>query len=827
MADFENIRQQEAEIQRKWKEEGVNKTQETSGQKSYILGMFPYPSGNAHMGHALVYSISDTLARLERFTGKDVLHPIGWDAFGLPAENAAIQNNVHPENWTRKNIEKMRDDQIGPMGFSFDLDREIVTASPEYYKWTQWLVLKLYENNLLYRADEWVNWDPVDQTVLANEQVINGKGWRSGAPIQRKKMEQWFVRITDYAEDLWNGLDELDWSTQAKAMQRNWIGRMEGVDLHFSDARKNLKLTTFLQNPEFAFGISALYIAPEHDLVETLTKKSQKKSVEQYVKSALLKSSTERVSQETLSPVFTGTYVTHPLTKQQIPVYVSDHVMPSDGTGIIASIPATNEKDALFAQKENLNAYQSLVDNEGKIVHSWFLNGKSGDEARKIVSDYIEKTNVGERKIRYKLKDWSISRQRFWGCPIPFIKDSEGNFKPVSKEELPVRLPKEMNFELAKGRSPLTVDKSFFEYTDPKTGKKGTRETDTLDTFMCSAWYIWRFLDPHNDKKPWNPEKAKKWMPVDYYIGGLEHANQHMIYLRFMSHFLYKLGLTPTKEPVKHFLDNGLVKLGHKKMSKSLGNVVRPDEMIEKYGADALHLYLLSDKPFQLDTEWSEAGLQSKKKFLTSLTTMYKSLKPRRDEPVNVEKLNNQDKMLLAELNKTSFEVRREIETNQSFHVAIAKIYKFANLLAKNKDKMNEETESGKAQRLAMKEFLKVMGVFTPHMSDILWRECFEQKQSIFKEKWPNLETALVQTKVDEIAIPVTVNGKKRGELSVNAEASNEEIEKNVFESQDNRIQTCRSSLGPNIRVIVIRDKETQIPKLINLCQLSRGRESR
>ncbi len=822
MAEAMNIRQQEEEIQRKWKEEGVDTTRETSGQKSYILGMFPYPSGNAHMGHALVYSISDTLARLERFMGKDVLHPIGWDAFGLPAENAAIKNNVHPEKWTQKNIEKMRDEQIGPMGFSFDLDREIVTASPEYYKWTQWLILKLYENNLLYRADEWVNWDPVDKTVLANEQVIDGKGWRSGAPIQRKKMEQWFVRITDYAEDLWNGLDELNWSSQAIAMQRNWIGRMEGVDLHFSDDEQKFNMTTFIQNPEFVFGISALYVAPEHDLADLLTVPSQKDAMDEYIKKALLKSSTERVSQADLSSVFTGSYVIHPLTRKQIPVFVSDHIMPTEGTGIVACIPAINEKDAAFAQKRNLDYLPKLVDGEDKMIHSWLLNGKTSNQAREFISDYMEKKNIGERKIRYKLKDWSISRQRFWGCPIPFVKDSSGNFKPVQEDELPVRLPKEMNFELAKGRSPLTVDESFLNYKNPQTGEICTRETDTLDTFMCSAWYVWRFLDPHNDEQPWNPQKAKKWMPIDYYVGGLEHANQHMIYLRFMSHFLYKLGLTPVKEPVKNFLDNGIVKLGGHKMSKSLGNVVRPDEMIEKYGADALRLYLLSDKPFQLDTEWSETGLQAKKKFLGSLVGMYRTVKPREDESIVAENLSQKDKFLLAELHHTAKDVRREIEDNQSFHVAIAKIYKFANVLAKNRDKINEDSESGKVQRLAMKEFLKVIGVFTPHTADTLWRECFAQKRSIFTDKWPEIESSLIDFRTNEIAIPLTVNGKKKCELSVDAEASNEDIERTISESRDQKIQSYRSSLGEDVKVIVIRDKKTLLPRLINLCRKTR-----
>lgn len=822
MGDFDNIKQQEETIQRKWKEEGVDATQETNAPKSYVLGMFPYPSGNAHMGHALVYSISDALARLERFTGKDVLHPIGWDAFGLPAENAAIKNNVHPEKWTQRNIEKMRDDQIGPMGFSFDLNREIVTASPEYYKWTQWLILKLYENNLLYRADEWVNWDPVDKTVLANEQVIDGKGWRSGAPIQRKKMEQWFVRITDYAEDLWNGLDELHWSPQAKAMQRNWIGRMEGIDLRFAAEGKDINLTTFMQNPEFAFGVSALYVAPEHDLADSLLAESQKDAAKQYIESAVLKGSTERVSQSELSPIFTGSYVIHPLTKQQIPVFISDHILPTDGTGIAVCLPALSEKDAAFAKREGLEYSPKLLDDAGKLCHSWLVNGKSCDEAREIISDYVEKKNIGERKVRYKLKDWSISRQRFWGCPIPFVKDGKGNFAPVSEQELPVRLPKEMDFELAQGRSPLTVDKSFLEYKNPTTGEKGTRETDTLDTFMCSAWYIWRFLDPHNDKQPWDPQKAKKWMPVDYYVGGLEHANQHMIYLRFMSHFLYKLGLTPVKEPVKNFLDNGIVKLGGHKMSKSLGNVVRPDEMIEKYGADALRLYLLSDKPFQLDTEWSESGLQAKKKFLGSLVGMYRTLKPRNDEPITPENLSQKDMFLLAELHHTAKDVRREIEENQSFHVAIAKIYKFANILAKNKEQINEDSESGKAQRLAMKEFLKVIGIFTPHTSDILWRECFNEKHSVFTEKWPEIDKSLMDFRTNVIAIPLTVNGKKKCELSVDAEASNEEIEKTISQSEDQKIQSYRSSLGENVKVIVIRDKKTQLPRLINLCQKTR-----
>lgn len=822
MVNFENMKQMEEAIQKKWKAEGVDKTHETSEQKSYVLGMFPYPSGNAHMGHALVYSISDTLARLERFTGKDVLHPIGWDAFGLPAENAAIKNNVHPEEWTRKNIEKMRDDQIGPMGFSFDLDREIVTASPEYYRWTQWLILKLYENNLLYRADEWVNWDPVDQTVLANEQVIDGKGWRSGAPIQRKKMEQWFVRITDYAEDLWNGLDELNWSSQAKGMQRNWIGRMEGVDLHFSDTENKINLTTFIQNPEYMCGIAAIYVAPEHDLADSLTVQSQKDAMQKYINSAVLRNSTERVSQESLSPMFTGSYVMHPITKRQIPVFVSDHILPSDGTGIAVAIPAVNEKDAVFAQSRHLEYPEKLIDKDGKMINSWLISGKSQEAARKLITDYIEQKNIGERKVRYKLKDWSISRQRFWGCPIPFVKDNAGNFKPVSEQELPVLLPKEMNFELAKGRSPLTVDKSFLQYENPQTGEKGTRETDTLDTFMCSAWYVWRFLDPHNSQKPWDPQKAKKWMPIDYYIGGLEHANQHMIYFRFMSHFLYKLGLTPVKEPVKNFLDNGIIKLGGHKMSKSLGNVVRPDEMIEKYGADALRLYLLSDKPFQLDTEWNEEGLQAKRRFLVSLANMYKSVRSHKDEPLVAENLNKKDKILLGQLNTTAKEVRNEIENNQSFHVAIAKIYKFANLLTKNKDQINENSESGKAQRYAMKEFLKVIGIFTPHISDTLWRECFRQEKSIFTEKWPNLDTTLVESKTDEIAIPLTVNGKKKYELSIDASASNEEIEKAISESQDKKVQSYRESLGENVKVLIIRDKKTLLPRLINLCQKTR-----
>ena len=597
---------------------------------------------------------------------------------------------------------------------------------------------------------------------------------------------------------------------------------MEGVDLHFSDADKKVKLTTFMQNPEYLCGVAALYVAPEHDLVDSLTVPSQKEDMRKYVDAAVLKNSTERVSQENLSPMFTGSYVTHPITKRPIPVFISDHILPSEGTGIAAAIPAVNNKDAAFAQREKLDYPDKLLNKDGKLINSWIINDKEPEEARKIITDYIEQKNIGERKVRYKLKDWSISRQRFWGCPIPFVKDSTGNFKPVSEQELPVLLPKEMDFELAKGRSPLTVDKEFLQYTNPQTGEKGTRETDTLDTFMCSAWYVWRFLDPHNDEKPWNPQKAKKWMPIDYYIGGLEHANQHMIYFRFMSHFLYKLGLTPVKEPVKKFLDNGIIKLGGHKMSKSLGNVVRPDEMIEKYGADALRLYLLSDKPFQLDKEWSEEGLQAKKNFLASLANMYMSVKPHKDEPLVAENLSKKDKIILSQLNNTAREVRYEIEENQSFHVAIAKIYKFANLLTSNRGQINEDTESGKVQRYAMKEFLKVMGVFTPHISDTLWRECFEQKHSIFAEKWPNLDATLTEYEAAELAIPLTVNGKKKCELAIDASASNEDIEKTITESQDKKVQSYREALGENMKIMVIRDKKTLLPRLINICQKTR-----
>lgn len=812
----------EREMQKQWREEGIYKTPDLpidENDKAYILGMFPYPSGNAHLGHALVFSISDIQARMAKFKGKSVLHPLGWDSFGLPAENAAIKNNVHPAEWTNQNIVSMRDEQIGRMGFSFDLDREISTSSPEYYKWTQWLLLKMHDEGLLYRSDEWVNWDPVDNTVLANEQVIDGKGWRSGTPIERRKMEQWYVRITDYAEDLWNGLDELNWSQAAKAAQRNWIGRSEGVELNLKVNNSDEKIQVFTQNPEYLYGVSAVFLAPELDVVNKITTKENQKSVNDYIQSAIKKSDVERVSSEDVSGVFTGSYVKHPLTKKDIPVFVGDHVLHSEGSGAVFCVPAAIKKDAKLSRDLNLG-YPDIFDNSDNqlfMKNSYNLNGMSSDDARGFITNKIETGNIGKHSINYRLRDWSISRQRFWGAPIPFVKDINGNSYPAPYEELPVRLPTNVDFISSNGKSPLATDKDFLNYTD-KNSSHFIREIDTMDTFMCSSWYAWRFLDPKNKDKAWDTEKAKQWMPIDKYVGGLEHANQHLIYFRFMSHFLHKIGVNPHKEPVKEFLDNGLIKMNGHKMSKSKGNVVRPDDMIDKYGADALRMYILADRPFQLDTDWDETGVRGKQKFLAHIYKLYHDQKGKFTGIIEqpTENLDSWSINILKKLDTVAKDVDKAVSIDNSFHVAIANIHKFANVI--NEEVKNTQNNEVREQVLGytMQNFLKVTGIIAPHISDSLWRDVYDNKKSLFAERWVDVDTDSLENVKENMNLPIMINGKRKGQVSINNDFSDNDIIENIEGIEDEKLQSAMPPL-PLRKYIIVRDKSSKEPKMANV----------
>lgn len=826
----QNFRNIEVQAQQWWKNEKIDHTPDSpqANNKRYILGMFPYPSGNAHMGHVRVYSITDLIARHSHFKGRDVLHPLGWDSFGLPAENAAFKNNVHPADWTNENITTMRDEQIGRVGFSFDLDRELVTSSPEYYKWTQWLFLKLYENGKVYRSLEWVNWDPVDKTVLANEQVIDGKGWRSNAPIERRQMEQWYIRITDYAEELALGIEKLDgWSDAAKGAQRNWIGRSEGALIHFHVDGTDKVLQAFTTRPELSHGISALVLAPENESILELCDPLLRESVAEYTKQALSRPEVDRASSQVGEGVFTGVYALHPLTNEKIPVYVADYILNTYANGVATCIPAHNEKDYHFAKKMELpikpvlssssNDHIPNTREDGTIENSGFMNGMTVTDARQAVLKHLENNKSGRHQIEYRLRDWSLSRQRFWGSPIPMLKKEDGTWKTVPFDDLPVELPRDADFSNTHGRSPLATNSTFYHVRNPETGELFERETDTMDTFMCSSWYAWRFTDPHNSTAAWDPELGNIWMPIDTYVGGLEHANQHMIYFRFMSHFLHDIGLTTTKEPIRCFLDNGLVRLNGEKMSKSKGNIVRPDEMVEKFGADALRMYILSDTPFNRDIEWREEGLKNKFDFLKRIDGLFGSYATHAPTGIvtNIADVTDEwSRGLLTALQNTAEQIDDDIEKAYAFHKIVARTHELANKLFSERNNISTP-ERQKVYAYTMQNFLKILGLTAPHLADVLFRRTFNIDQSLFSQPWIHVNADCLASNNIDLQIPFAINGKKRGMHSVSSVANDDEICDSVITSQDTTLQRAFREAAIN-KIIIVRDKNS-VPKLINI----------
>lgn len=821
-----------------WEKDQTNETplSDTNDKRKYILGMFPYPSGNAHMGHARVYTLTDIQARMARFKGNSVLHPLGWDSFGLPAENAAIQNNVHPDAWTNANIKSMRDEQLANAGFSFDFNKELATSSPEYYKWSQWLFLKMYEAGLAERRQEWVNWDPVDKTVLANEQVIDGKGWRSGAAIEQRKMEQWSIRITDYAEELWNGLSDLnEWPSKALAAQKHWIGRSEGVELSFSlENEADEKIDVFTTRPDTVYGVTALVIAPESDLLQKLTIPENKKSeIDVYIKASSKLSDLDRQTTKTdKTGVNTGLNVVHPLTGESIPLFVANYVIASHGTGAVMVVPAHDQRDFDFAKKFEIPILPVISENgqeeldmqapytgNGVLINSRQFDGMDNVEAQEKITNELRSNGSGSKKVNYRLKDWSISRQRFWGAPIPMVKDALGNSRPVPAEELPVKLPTDVDFSSTDGKSPLEASPEFYEYEDPETGEILIRETDTLDTFMCSSWYIWRFLDPSNTEQAWDKEDANKWMPVDVYVGGIEHANQHLIYLRFMSHFLYEQGLTPTKEPITRFQANGMVKLDGSKMSKSKGNVVRPDDVIEQYGADALRIYILADTPYDRDIDWDENGLKAKQSFVSKVYAFYQE---------NANKLPNgaiklpkqvEDEWSVSLL-KTLFDavdkMDVQISENSDFHLAVSQLYNIYNLIKDRASQAFSTEERTTVFAYATQSYLKMAGIIMPHTAEFLWQNSFDMEESLFRQPWPDTSYALDFSMKNDVQIPVMVNGKKRGVLNVCANDNDKTIIDAALGASDERITQHFLDATQLKKSIVVRGKEEE-PKLINL----------
>ncbi|PIC05458.1 leucine--tRNA ligase [Anoxybacillus flavithermus] len=775
-----NHREIEKKWQKYWEENKTFKTTEDDGKrKFYALDMFPYPSGaGLHVGHPEGYTATDILARMKRMQGYNVLHPMGWDAFGLPAEQYALDTGNDPAEFTEKNINNFRR-QIKSLGFSYDWDREVNTTDPNYYKWTQWIFLKLYEKGLAYMDEVPVNWCPALGTVLANEEVIDGKSERGGHPVIRKPMKQWMLRITAYADRLLEDLEELDWPESIKEMQRNWIGRSEGANIHFQVDGHDETFTVFTTRPDTLFGATYAVLAPEHPLVEKITTPEQKEAVEAYLKQIQSKSDLERTDlAKEKTGVFTGAYAINPANGEKLPIWIADYVLMSYGTGAIMAVPAHDERDYEFAKKFNLPIKQVVAGGDiskeaytgdGEHVNSDFLNGLNKEEATKKMIEWLEANGKGEKKVSYRLRDWLFSRQRYWGEPIPIIHWEDGTMTPVPEEELPLVLPKTDEIKPSgTGESPLANIEEWVNVVDPKTGKKGRRETNTMPQWAGSCWYYLRYIDPHNDKQLADPEKLEKWLPVDIYIGGAEHAVLHLLYARFWHKFLYDIGVVPTKEPFQKLFNQGMI-LGenNEKMSKSKGNVVNPDDIVESHGADTLRLYEMFMGPLEASIAWSTKGLDGARRFLDRVWRLFVE----ENGELNPKIVDNPETDTLERVyHQTVKKVTEDYEALR-FNTAISQLMVF----------INEAYKAPILPKVYMEGFVKLLSPVCPHIAEELW-EKLGHNNTIAYEAWPAYDEAkLVE---DEVEIVIQVNGKVRAKLHVPADATKEQLEQLAMEDE-------------------------------------------
>lgn len=803
-----NFKTIEEKWQNRWSEEKIYKTEEDySKPKYYCLEMFPYPSGNLHMGHVRNYSIGDVIARFKRMKGYNVLYPMGWDGFGLPAENAAIQRGIHPREWTWSNIDNMRD-QLRRLGLSYDWDREFATCHPGYYKWTQWLFLKLYERGLAYQKKAFVNWCPSCATVLANEQVIDGKCDRCKSEVGKKDLKQWFFKITDYADELLKDLEKLTgWPDKVKTMQENWIGRSEGVEFSFTAEKTGEKIPVFTTRPDTVYGVSYIVLAPEHPLVKTLSANTeQEKAVQEFVKKMEKLNEITRTSTETEKEgLFIGAYAVNPMNGEKIPIWIANYVLVNYGTGAVMGVPAHDQRDFEFAQKYNLpikavvspedkevrseDMTEAYVD-EGILINSDRFNGMNNIEAIDAIAKYMEQAQIGERKVNYKLRDWLISRQRYWGAPIPIVYCEKCGAVAVPEEDLPVLLPTDIDFN-PKGTSPLLESEEFLNTTCPKCHGPARRETDTMDTFMCSSWYFYRYTDPRNEEKPFDKEKVDYWMPVDQYIGGVEHAILHLMYSRFFNKVMRDAGLVKVDEPFKNLLTQGMLLKDGVKMSKSIGNTVSPEEIIEKYGADTARMFILFAAPPERDLEWSDQGVEGCYRFLQRVWRLINELYNNAKEDSIIEKVDEDVRRLT---HRTIKKVTEDIDERFNFNTAISAIMEMVNGLNANKDKGISQDVAMEA----MENLLLLLAPFAPHMTEELWHR-IGKKNSIHQMSWPKYdEKALV---VEEIEIVVQINGKVRSKISLPAEVTQDEMKEVALEDEKIKSQLEGKTINKVITV--------------------------
>ena len=783
-----NYSQIEKKWQKYWDDEKTFKTiEDKEKEKYYLLEMFPYPSGKLHMGHVRNYSIGDVISRYLTMRGKNVLHPMGWDSFGLPAENAAIQHGIHPNIWTWKNIEEMRD-QLKTLGLSYDWDREVATCHPDYYKWMQWIFIQFFNKGLAYKKKNPVNWCPSCHTVLANEQVVDGSCERCHTEVGKKDLEQWYLKITDYADRLLDDLDLLEgWPAKVKTMQKNWIGKSEGAEVDFSIVGTDRKLRVFTTRPDTLFGVTYMVLAPEHPYVKELTTEGQcEKNVEVFLGKLQNLSQIERTS-TTLEKegVFIGSYAINPMNGKEVPIYIANYVLMDYGTGAIMAVPAHDERDFEFAVKYGLdiipvvdpenpdidlyNLKKAFVA-EGKMINSDNFNGMSNQDAIKDITTYLDENALGISTVNFRLRDWLISRERYWGTPIPMIYCETCGWVPEKIENLPVLLPTDVEFT-GKGESPLTTSKSFAKTSCPKCGGTATREMDTMDTFLDSSWYFLRYTDAKNSEEIWDKDNAKYWMPVDQYIGGVEHAILHLLYARFFNKFLYDLGYSPCTEPFTNLLTQGMVLKDGTKMSKSKGNVVSPEEIIKKYGADTARLFILFASPPEKELEWSDAGVEGSFRFLSRVYRLVQEWRGVAAEaPDNFVIEDDRDRELNYVLNTTIKKVTDDLGDRFNFNTALSAIMVLVNELYRYKADAN--INKG-LLRHAIDCLILLLAPFTPHICEEMWQQ-LGHDNTLNHEIWPEYdEGAMVK---DQTEIAVQINGKVKERIMVTSGLSGEEF---------------------------------------------------
>jgi len=803
-----------SEIEKRWQEfwqkNKVFQTGISSGKpKYYCLVMFPYPSGKIHMGHVRNYCIGDVFARYWRLKGYNVFHPMGWDAFGLPAENAAIKNKIPADRWTRDNIVQMRQ-QLKALGISYDWEKEISTCQPEYYRWNQWFFLQMYKAGLVYRKKSRVNWCPQCQTVLANEQVSEGKCWRCESPVEEKYLKQWFIRITDFAEELLAGHKELEgfWPEEVLLMQKNWIGKSVGAEVIFpvvdDDNKEITRIVVFTTRPDTLFGATFLALSVAAPVLESLrTRIENWPEVENYIQSHSGRPA-EREVREKTGIKLPGLWGVNPVNGKKIPIFVADYILAEYGTGAIMAVPAHDKRDFEFARKYNLEIIPVIkgdnVDNPdeayegpGVMINSGQFSGLDSETGAKKITEWLKEKNLGNFMVNYKLRDWLISRQRYWGTPIPIIYCDDCGIVPVPEEDLPVVLPENVQLT-GLGVSPLEKIPEFVNVNCPRCGKKARRETDTMDTFVDSSWYFCRYCDNKNEQKPFAPEKVNYWLPVDQYIGGIEHACMHLIYARFWQRFMKKIGLVRDSEPFKCLLTQGMVTLGGVAMSKSRGNIVEPTAMLKKYGADAVRLTILFAAPPEKQLEWSDRTIEGMSRFLNRLFRLAEELANSRDEK------KGENNELEYVLNQTIFRVSRDIEKEKQLNTAIAALMEYVNFL---QDCLKKKTPVPKT---ALQTLVILLYPFVPHIAEEINQKFLKDKPLAQQAAWPKYD----ETKLKKltIEIPVQIDGKIREHLEIPLGIAENELQKMV--KQLPKIESMLE--GKNIKkIIYVRDRLVNI----------------